>query len=82
MSLIFLLPSLSAAFPALFAAGAGRLPYYWHLPVLIVIISLVYSATRFDDWGHIVREAVRWGLRLFCFLVVIAIVLYLAASVI
>ena len=33
---------------------------YWQLPILIVVISLVYSATRYDEWGAILREAVRW----------------------
>ena len=50
---------------------------FWHLPILIVIISLVYSATRFDQWNLIAREAVRWGLRLAGFLVVIGVALYL-----
>jgi hypothetical protein len=53
---------------------------YWHLPLLIVVISLVYSATRFDEWGPILREALRWGLRLTMFLLVIAAVLYALAS--
>jgi uncharacterized membrane protein len=50
--------------------------YFVELPLLIVLISLVYSATRFDEWGHILREAVRWGLRLFAFLVAIGFTLY------
>jgi hypothetical protein len=50
---------------------------YWHLPVLIVVVSLVYSATRFDEWGPILREALRWGLRLIGFLAAIAVALYL-----
>jgi len=50
---------------------------YWHLPVLIVIVSLVYSATRFDQWRPILREAFRWGLRLLGFLGGIALVLFL-----
>jgi hypothetical protein len=62
--------------------NTGHLPYYWHLPILLVIISLVYSATRFDDWGLILREAVRWGIRLFFFLLVIAVILFVLASVI
>ncbi|HXG11434.1 MAG TPA: hypothetical protein VNK04_16890 [Gemmataceae bacterium] len=53
---------------------------YWHLPVLIVVISLVYSATRYDEWDSILREAFRWGLRLTVFLAVIVIVLYALAS--
>jgi hypothetical protein len=50
---------------------------FWHLPVLIVLISLVYSATRYDEWGPIAHEALRWGLRLAGFLVVIGVALYL-----
>jgi hypothetical protein len=52
-------------------------PYKFDLPVLIVIISLVYSATRFDQWGSIWREAIRWGLRLTAFLAIIGVVLWL-----
>jgi hypothetical protein len=50
---------------------------YWHLPILIVVVSLVYSATRYDQWGSILQEAVRWGLRLAGFLVGIGVILYL-----
>ena len=46
------------------------------MPILIVVVSLVYSATRFDQWRAIFREAVRWGLRLFGFLAAVAGVLY------
>ena len=53
---------------------------FWHLPVLIVIISLVYGATRYDDWPHILREARRWVVRLAGFLFVIVLVLYVLAS--
>ena len=49
---------------------------YLHLPILIVVISLVYSATRFDHWGSIIREAFRWGLRMAAFLCSIAVILY------
>jgi hypothetical protein len=44
-----------------------------------VIISLVYSATRFEHWGPILREAMRWGARMAVFLLGIAAALYLAA---
>jgi hypothetical protein len=50
--------------------------YLFDLPLLIVLISLVYSATRFDHWGAILREALRWGLRLAMFLVTICVILY------
>ena len=63
----------------LFAASVLGLPFYWHLPVLIVVISLVYSATRFDRWDHILHEAFRWGVRMTAFLLVIAAVTYVLA---
>ena len=48
---------------------------YWDLPVLIVVISLVYSATRFDRWDYIFREAFRWGVRMVLFLIGIVLIL-------
>ena len=53
---------------------------YWHLPILIVVVSLVYSATRSDNWGKIFQEALSWGLRLTSFLVAIGVVLYIVAA--
>jgi hypothetical protein len=61
---------------ALLQAG-GNESIYWHLPILIVVISLVYSATRFEPWTLIFREAVRWMLRVSVFLVTVAAVLLL-----
>src|SRR2546429_6344458 len=52
---------------------------YWHLPVLVVIVSLVYSATRVDRWDLILKEAFRWGLRLLTFLGGIGVGLFLLA---
>jgi hypothetical protein len=60
---------------ALFPLFAHNI-YVWDLPLLIVIVSLVYSATRFDQWMPILREAFRWGLRLAVFLGGIGLVLY------
>jgi hypothetical protein len=51
--------------------------YLVDLPLLVVLISLVYSATRYDQWPAILREAVRWGVRLLGFLGLIGAVLYL-----
>jgi hypothetical protein len=53
------------------------IPFYWHLPLLIVVISLVYSATRFERWSSILLEAFRWGIRMIVFLLGIALALYL-----
>ena len=54
-----------------------NIPFYWHLPLLIVVISLVYSATRFERWSKILVEAFRWGLRMSAFLVGIGLALYM-----
>ncbi len=51
--------------------------YLFDLPLLVVLISLVYSATRFDEPAAIVREFVRWLIRLVLFLGGIGVVLYL-----
>ena len=56
------------------------LDFYWHLPLVIVLISLVYSATRYDQWNLILREAGRWGLRLTGFLLAVIFVLFLVAT--
>jgi len=55
---------------------------YLHLPIMIVIISLVYSATRYEGWVNIVQEAVRWGVRMLGFLCGIAVILYILSLVI
>lgn len=52
---------------------------YLQLPILLVIISLVYSATRYDDWPDIFAEALRWGSRMAAFMVGIAVVMYVLA---
>jgi len=49
---------------------------YLHLPILIVVVSLVYSATRHDNWHKIVREAVHWGFRMTTFLLTIGLILF------
>ena len=55
---------------------------YWHLPFLVLAISLVYSATRHDEWDAILHETVRWGLRMFGFMLAIGAVLYVASLLI
>jgi hypothetical protein len=59
---------------------AAMSPIYYQLPVLILVISLVYSATRFDDWRAILRDTVRWSLRMAGFLAAIGLALYIVAT--
>ncbi len=67
------------AVPLLAQVGPAHLPFYWHLPMLVVLVSLVYSATRHDQWRAVVRESVLWGSRLTAFLVSIVVVLWIVA---
>jgi cytochrome c-type biogenesis protein CcmH/NrfF len=53
---------------------------YWHLPVLLVVVSIVYSATRHDRWNRIFHEAFRWGRNMAVFLGVIALVLFVLST--
>ena len=43
---------------------------------MLLVISLVYSATRHEQWDEILGEAFRWGIRMFGFMLVVALVLY------
>ena len=49
---------------------------YLHLPLMLLVISLVYSATRHEAWDEILVEAFRWGIRMLGFMAVVAIVLF------
>lgn len=53
---------------------------YWDLPVLLVVVSLVYAATRHDRWDKIVSEAFGWGIRIALFLVGIGLTLFLLST--
>jgi hypothetical protein len=52
---------------------------YWHLPLMLLVISLVYSATRHEDWDEILIEAFRWGIRMFGFMLMVGLVLFAAS---
>jgi hypothetical protein len=49
---------------------------YWHLPLMLLVISLVYSATRHEEWDEILIEAFRWGIRMFGFMLLVGVVLF------
>lgn len=40
----------------------------WYLPPLILAISLVYSATRFESWRLIWIYSIRWAVYILTFL--------------
>jgi hypothetical protein len=54
--------------------------YFMDLPALLLLVSLVYSATRYDDWVQILKETGRWLGRLVLFLGGIGVVLFFLAA--
>jgi len=56
------------------------LSIYWDFPILLIVFSLVYSATRHDPWPKILREAVYWIGRIGGFLLAVGIVLYACST--
>ncbi|QDU60685.1 hypothetical protein Pan216_15340 [Planctomycetes bacterium Pan216] len=55
----------------------ASLNMHWYLPPLVIAVSLVYSATRYEDWGLIWRHAIRWALYILAFLGSAYLVLFL-----
>lgn len=53
---------------------------YVHLPIFLIVFSLVYSATRHDRWDRIFAEALSWGLRVGGFLLMVGIGLFVAST--
>jgi uncharacterized membrane protein YebE (DUF533 family) len=53
---------------------------YYHLPFLLIVVSLVYSATRHDRWDRILKEAAGWVFRMGGFLAGLGVVLYTLSS--
>ena len=64
-----------------FAEYMGKLfsSIYIQLPIVIAIISLVYSATRYDDWPSILWESVRWARNMLVFLVAIGVAMFIVS---
>ena len=61
-------------------AALWAVSIYWDLPVLLVVVSLVYAATRHDRWDKILHEGFGWGVRIAGFLFAIGLVLYLLST--
>lgn len=53
---------------------------YVHLPIFLIVFSLVYSATRHDRWDRIFAEALSWGVRVGGFLLMVGLGLFIAST--
>lgn len=52
----------------------------WHLFPLLIVISLVYGATRHELAGPILANAIRFGVWMLGFIAVVFVVLLLISS--
>lgn len=65
----------------LFAAGGMALGRLWFLLPLIVVVSLVYSASRYESADHILRRAGKYCLQIAGFMTaVLALLAWLSAG--
>ncbi len=60
-----------------FLLGFDHIGDIWYAAPLIVAVSLVYAATRHEQMGVILRQAVRIGMWILGFMAVIFGILYL-----
>lgn len=64
-----------------FAVGLQSIGRLWFLPPLIVVVSLVYSASRYESPGRIVRRATRLCVQIAGFMTaVLALLAWLSAG--
>jgi hypothetical protein len=63
--------------PFLFAAGALPFNRFWYLFPLILVISLVYSASRYETPTRILRRTTKLSLQITGFMAVVLVVLAL-----
>ncbi|MFN0050807.1 MAG: hypothetical protein ACKV0T_01365 [Planctomycetales bacterium] len=64
----------------LLAAGDGRLPRIVFAIPLVIVISLVYSASRYEAPERILRRAVRLSLTITGFMVAVLLLLVVLSS--
>lgn len=60
----------------LFAQVPLAVSPYWYLLPLIAVVSLVYSATRHEDWALIWRRAIRLAIFITGFMAVTLAILW------
>ncbi|MCA9263464.1 MAG: hypothetical protein KDA60_06425 [Planctomycetales bacterium] len=51
----------------------------WHALPLIVIISLVYGATRHELMRPILEHAIRFGWWMICFMLILFVIIFIAS---
>jgi len=53
----------------------ATISYLWYAMPLIVVVSLVYAATRHEYMGPILAHATRFGVWIFSFVLIVLLIL-------
>ena len=67
---------------ALLAAGPTSADVFLHFPIMLILVNLVFSATRYDDWRHIWHHALRGMIYIITFLGGVFLFLYIGLQII
>ena len=54
---------------------------YWHLPILLAFVSVVYSATRHDEWAPILVQSFRNAVYIIFFMGSVFLVLLFLSTI-
>lgn len=67
-------------------AGALPGPTTWevfiHFPIMIVLVNILFSAARYDDWSHILHHAFRGVIYIITFLGGVFLFLYVGLQIV
>jgi hypothetical protein len=63
-------------------AGPTSWAVFLHFPILLILVNLIFSATRYDDWRHIWHHALRGVIYIVIFLGGVFLFLYVGLQVI
>lgn len=62
--------------------GPSTWEVFIHFPIMIVLVNLLFSACRYDDWQHILHHAGRGIIYIITFLGGVFLFLYVGLQVI
>jgi hypothetical protein len=62
--------------------GPASWEVFIHFPIMIVLVNILFSAARYDDWGHILQHAGRGVIYIITFLGGVFLFLYVGLQIV
>ncbi|MFT3881024.1 MAG: hypothetical protein QM703_15350 [Gemmatales bacterium] len=62
--------------------GPTSLAVFIHFPIMIILVNLLFSAARYDDWRHILIHAGRGMIYIITFLGGVFLFLYVGLQIV